>query len=263
MTDWIAALAELSAAGRAAVVVTVLRAEGSTPREAGAKMVVTSDASRGTIGGGHLEWKALEIARELLRTAAQVDGAPAPVVREFALGPSLGQCCGGAATLLFEPLLPARWDVAVFGAGHVGKATVKLLAELPCNVTWIDPREAEFPAPPPPNVRVVADDPVHAVADLRPGSDAVVMLHSHELDFRVAEAALRRGDLGYVGVIGSSTKRARFLARLADRGFGPEDLARLTCPIGVEGIRGKHPAIIAVAVTAQLLQSRGARHSPS
>jgi xanthine dehydrogenase accessory factor len=256
MTGWLAALAELSAAGRAAVVVTVLRAEGSTPREAGAKMVVTSDGARGTIGGGHLEWKALELARELLRTAVDADAAPPPVVREFALGPSLGQCCGGAATLLFEPLLPVRWDVAIFGAGHVGKATVKVLAELPCNVIWIDPREAEFPQAAPPGVRIVADDPVDAVADLRPGSDAVVMMHSHELDFRVAEAALRRRDLGYVGVIGSATKRARFLARLAERGFGAEDLARLTCPVGLPGIRGKHPAVIAIAVAAQLLQRR-------
>lgn len=258
MTEWVARLAELSAAGRAAVVVTVLRAEGSTPRDVGAKMVVWDGGALGSVGGGHLELQALQAARELLATDGP--GAPALVARDFALGPSLGQCCGGATTLLFERVAPPRWRVAVFGAGHVGKALVKLLADLPCRVSWIDPRAEEFPGALPAGVeRVVPELPEDAVADLPPGADAVVMTHSHQLDFQVVEALLRRADLGYVGLIGSGTKREKFLKRLAERGRPAEELARLTCPIGVTGIRGKLPAEIAIAVAAELLQRRPAR----
>lgn len=255
MTEWVETLARLAAAGQPAAVVTVVRALGSTPREPGAKMVVWGEGSSGTIGGGHLELEAIAVARRLLA----LDG-PALELREFALGPSLGQCCGGATTLLFERVAPPRWHVAVFGAGHVGKALVKLLADLPCRVTWIDGRPEAFPEALPAGVeRLVLEAPQDAVADLPPGADAVVMTHSHQLDYEVVEALLRRGDLGYLGLIGSRTKRERFLRRLAERGRRPEDLARLTCPIGVAGIHGKLPAEIALAVAAELLQRRGSR----
>jgi xanthine dehydrogenase accessory factor len=258
MTDWITTLARLSAEGCAAVMVTVLRAQGSTPREAGAKMIVWEAGSHGSVGGGHLELEALRIARELLAANEGGEGT-APVVRDFALGPSLGQCCGGATSLLFERVAPPGWRVAVFGAGHVGKALVKLLADLPCRVTWIDPRAEEFPDALPGRVeRVVPEQAEDAVVELPPGADAVVMTHSHQIDFQIVEALLRRPELGYVGLIGSRTKRERFLKRLVERGRAPEELARLTCPIGVPGIRGKLPAEIAVAVAAELLQRRGA-----
>jgi xanthine dehydrogenase accessory factor len=221
--------------------------------------VISADALHGTIGGGHLELAAVELARELLATARSDRAAAAPLVREFQLGPSLGQCCGGVAQLLFETILPVSWHVAVFGAGHVGKALVKLLADLPCRVAWVDAREAEFPEVIPGAVRrIVTDAPEDAVAELPAGSDVLVMTHSHQLDFQVVEAALRRGDLGYVGLIGSGTKRARFLSRLASRGRSEEEIARLTCPIGIPAVGGKHPAEIAIAVAAQLLQRRSA-----
>lgn len=259
MTGWVAALAELAAAERPAVLVTLLRVVGSTPREPGTKMVVAAEALYGTIGGGHLELTAVETARELLAAAARDGGAGGPLVRELQLGPTLGQCCGGVATLLFELVLPPPWQVAVFGAGHVGKALVRLLADLPCRVAWVDAREGEFPAALAARVRrVVTDAPEDAVAELPAGADVVVMTHSHALDFQLIEAALRRGDLGYVGLIGSRTKRARFVARLASRGRTEEEIARLTCPIGVPGVGGKHPAEIAIAVAAQLLQRRTA-----
>jgi xanthine dehydrogenase accessory factor len=257
MTEWLQALTELTAAGRPAVLVTILHVAGSTPREAGTKMVVSGNAIHGTIGGGHLELAAIELARELLAAASAEDVPAAPQVREFQLGPSLGQCCGGVAKLLFETLLPPSWHVALFGAGHVGKALVNLLADLPCRVAWIDAREGEFPEALPPRVRrIVTDAPEDAVADLPAGSDVLVMTHSHQLDFQVVEAALRRGDLAYVGLIGSRTKRARFLSRLASHGRSEQEIARLTCPIGVPGVGGKHPAEIAIAVAAQLLQLR-------
>ncbi|GEJ58916.1 xanthine dehydrogenase accessory protein XdhC [Anaeromyxobacter diazotrophicus] len=259
MTGWVAALAELAAAERPAALVTLLRVAGSTPREPGAKLVVTAEALHGTIGGGHLELTAVETARELLAAAARDPGAAGPLVRELQLGPTLGQCCGGVATLLFELVLPPPWQVAVFGAGHVGKALVKLLADLPCRVSWVDAREGEFPAALPASVRrVVTDAPEDALAALPAGADVVVMTHSHALDFQLVEAALRRGDLGYVGLIGSRTKRARFVSRLASRGRTEAELARLTCPIGLPGVGGKLPAEIALAAAAQLLQRRTA-----
>jgi xanthine dehydrogenase accessory factor len=250
---WLAALADAAASGTPAVIVTVLRVAGSTPREAGAKMVVTAQGAFGTVGGGNLEWKALELARELLAA----EGDPGPVLHEFALGPSLGQCCGGRATLLLERVAPPSWRVAVFGAGHVGKALVKVLAEAPCRVAWIDGRDDLFPAEVPPNVeRVVSDPADDAVGDLAPGGDVVVLTHDHSLDLRIAEAVLRRGDQRFLGVIGSETKAARFRARLSEKGLAPELVGRMTCPIGVEGIRAKHPGIIAIAIAAQLARGR-------
>jgi len=258
VTEWLSALSELEAAGRPAVLVTVLSAAGSTPREAGAKMVVSEDGLRGSVGGGNLELQAVEVARGLLAAVRAGGEGGAPLVKEFALGPSLGQCCGGGVSLLFETVVPVHWHVAVFGAGHVGKALVKLLGDLPCAVSWIDSREAEFPREVPPRVRrVVSDAPEDEVADLPEGADVVVMTHSHAVDQQVVEAALRRGTHGFLGLIGSRTKRARCVQRLEARGVPPEAIARLTCPIGVAGVHGKLPAEIAVAVAAQLLQRRG------
>ncbi len=260
MREWIAALAEASAAGRPAVLVTVLQVAGSTPREAGAKMLVTADAAGGSIGGGHLELEMVTQARELLARAAAGEDVTGPVVRELALGPSLGQCCGGRTSVLLEPVLPSRWQVAVFGAGHVGKALVKLLADLPCAVTWIDSRPEELPAAVPPSVRrVLSEAPADEVAELPVGADLVVMTHSHALDLEIVDAALRRGAHRDLGLIGSRTKRARLAQRLEARGRTPEQIARITCPIGVAGIEGKEPAVIAVAVAAELLQLESAR----
>jgi xanthine dehydrogenase accessory factor len=264
MTAWLEALAGLSSRGEAAVLVTVLRAAGSTPREAGAKMVVTAGETHGTIGGGRLELEATRTARGLLSAPSSGAGVT-PVSRDFGLGPSLGQCCGGAVTLLFEAILPPDWRIALFGAGHVGRALVRLLGDLSCRVEWFDPRPGEFPGALPGNVlAVVTDDPEGEVTDLPPGCDVVVFTHSHDLDQAIVAAALRRSDLGYLGLIGSGTKRARFEARLRERGFSAEDLARIVCPIGLPGVGGKGPAEIAIAVAAQLLQlRRPARSAPS
>lgn len=253
MTDWIETLARLKARREAAVLVTVVSASGSTPREAGCKMVVTADALHGTIGGGHLEFRALEIARTLLADPAL--GTAGPMIREFPLGPALGQCCGGAASLLFEPVLPPGLEVVIFGAGHVGRALAHVLGTLPCRILWIDPRSGEFPDAVPGNVEVrVSALPVHEVETLPAGSQLVIMTHSHQLDLDLVDAALHRVDFASVGLIGSMTKRARFVKRLALRGHGPDAIRRLLCPIGIAGAGGKHPAEIAIAVAAQILQ---------
>lgn len=327
MRSWLRTLDRLARAGTPAVLVTVASGKGSVPREAGTKMLVWRDGFADTIGGGHLEFKALEIARDMLAAPGT------PHVRRFALGASLGQCCGGAATLLFEPVVgrPAwldalldrdatgtpyvvataerggaklvvteadvtgegsaavveqaraclgaeaarlvaidgeRWlldpsqrpelHVVLFGAGHVGRAIARILGTLPCSVVWVDGRDHEFPAEVAPNVRVEATDtPLAEVGAAPAGSCFLVMTHSHTLDFELGEAILARGDFRYFGLIGSRAKRRSFEQRLARRGVDAGRLARMTCPIGVPGISGKEPEVIAVAVAAQLLQRRG------
>lgn len=246
-TDWLGALASARDAGDACVLVTVAEAQGSTPRASGTKMVVLAERFVGTIGGGNLEFKALEIARRMLS-----EGRAQSELREFPLGPAMGQCCGGHASLLFEPILPEADTVLLFGAGHVGKALVSVLADLPFRVRWIDEREGEFPADVPANVQVhISDRPVELVESAPEGAFYLVTTHSHALDFRVTEAVLRRGDSAYAGLIGSKTKRARFEKGFRKLGI---DHGRLVCPMGIEGIAGKHPKTIAVAVVAQLLQ---------
>jgi len=247
-------------AGRAAIVVEVVDCKGSVPRRTGTRMLVAADAVVGTIGGGHLELQAIEQARSLL---GRRDAGPHE--REIALGPTLGQCCGGVLRLRWQPLsrdLPAAWaapvarfDLQLYGAGHVGRAIVRLLEGIDCRVQWIDERDTEFPAAASPaHIERVCVEPVEAEVALAPaGGCFLVLTHSHDLDLRITEAILRRGDFGYLGLIGSATKRARFVHRFEQRGIAADVLARLTCPIGVPGIVGKEPEVIAVAVVAQLL----------
>lgn len=251
-----------------AVLVTVQGHRGSVPREAGAWMAVFADKIYGTIGGGHVEWQAMAEARSRLQ-----GGAGEAVVR-YALGPSLGQCCGGemhlcyervsAATLAqlqqrFEAEISLRPQVALFGGGHVGAALVRILGSLPLQVRWIDSRDEIFPAQVPQNVACEQSDPVQAaVQTLAAGTHVLIMSFSHAEDLDVVAACLSRqlaqADLGFLGLIGSQTKWATFRHRLEARGFGAQALSQVTCPIGLPGIAGKDPEVIAVAVAAQLLQ---------
>jgi xanthine dehydrogenase accessory factor len=256
MAAWLDALAAAERDNQPAVLVTVLAAKGSTPREAGAKMVVSADGLAGTIGGGNLEFQCEAAARSLLAA-----GAEGPSTQDFPLGPALGQCCGGHVTVLFEVLRPPKLQIGLFGAGHVGKALVKVLADLPCRVSWVDPRPEALPANLPPNVMPVrTTQPVQTVAALPPGSLVLVMTHDHQLDFEIVSAALQRPDLLAVGLIGSDTKRARFLSRLARLGIATD---RLICPIGLAWIEGKEPAVVAVSVAAQILQMQPRIHQRS
>ena len=254
---------------RHAVVVEVVAARGSVPRGQGTRMLVAADATAGTIGGGHLELKAIDAARAMLER-----GDSARHEQHFALGPSLGQCCGGAVTLSFAPLDAAalqRWPASqplfhlqLHGAGHVGRAIATALAALDCEVDWFDQRDEEFPAattlgsPWPAHIRRVSVDTVEAeVRSAPPGAFYLVLTHEHALDLRIAEAILRRGDFGFFGLIGSRTKRAKFRHRLEERGIAVETIARMTCPIGLPGIAGKEPEVIAAGVVAQLLVEQG------
>ena len=249
-----------------AVLVRVESTQGSVPRERGAWMGVFAAGVVGTIGGGHLEFQAIDSAR------ARLVAPPAPsTVQRYALGPSLGQCCGGVVHLRYEslsaadvPVLGERLraqlqPVALFGGGHVGAALVRVLATLPYALTWIDSRDGIFPESVPGTVRCEHSDPVQAaVRDLAPGTRVLIMSFSHAEDLDIVAACLQRlraqDDLPYVGLIGSKTKWATFRHRLVQRGFTEAELARVTCPIGVPGITGKEPEVIAVAVAAQLLQ---------
>lgn len=267
-----------------AVLVRVASTQGSVPREAGTWMAVFADALVGTIGGGHLEYEAIARARAQLRgegvqgkeakDAKEVVSPEAPV--RFALGPALGQCCGGVVHLRFERVgardVPALAQgladelagrlvpVALFGGGHVGHALVRVLAPLPFRLTWIDSRDEVFPDEVPERVVCEYSGPVQAaVPGLAPQSRVLIMSFSHAEDLDVVAACLKRqrekADLPFIGLIGSQTKWAVFRHRLEARGFTPAELARVTCPIGVPGISGKEPEVIAVAVAAQLLQT--------
>lgn len=249
----------------AAVWVTVDATRGSVPRDTHAWMAVFADAVVGTIGGGQVEFLAIGEAR---RRLAGRGGEP---VLRYALGPSLGQCCGGVMYLRFEsvhaadlPVLRRRVagrqvPLALFGGGHVGRALIEVLGRLPFAVTWIDSRDEIFPDALPHNVVCEHSDPVQqAVVGLPPLTRVLVMSFSHAEDLDVVAACLTRqrqaGDLRYIGLIGSKTKWASFRHRLRERGFPDRELDAVTSPIGVPGVLGKEPEVIAVAVAAQLLQ---------
>ena len=279
--------AQWLAAGRPALVVRVHAIRGSTPREAGVRMLVgggelsgQSGEVMGTIGGGHLEWQAIDLARKALAEARSANKPPAAWQQTFALGPTLGQCCGGSVDLAFEPLtdailqawtLPApRFHLELHGAGHVGQAIARLLADIDCTVRWIDERAddaetcgADAPGLPtpqalaalPPHIQFVSTEQAEAeVADAPPGACHLVLTHRHDLDLRIIHAVLQRGDFAFAGLIGSQTKRAKFLHRLQAMGVSDDAIARLTCPIGLPELPGKEPAVIAISVVAQLLQ---------
>jgi len=352
--DWPARALALLEGGEPAALITILAAEGSTPREAGTRMIVTPSAAIGTIGGGNLEHQAIRQARALL-THAPGDWR----VQDYPLGPLLAQCCGGRVRLLLEhltaedrgwlqatrqgptrletvfgegrllrfpsplvgeggafsrseredeglrrplgpelaadaeppaqplippglrpgaPLLPQGEKVSargpfpqpgdrfvehirqlhetvlLFGAGHVGQALAKALGALPFGLSWLDSR------PEAAEVRGVAlateNDLVAQAAMADADSRILIMTHDHGLDYRLTAAALS-SSAGFVGLIGSKTKKARFISRLRRDGFDEAARARLVCPIGLPGVIGKEPEVIAIAVAAQLLTLRG------
>jgi xanthine dehydrogenase accessory factor len=263
MTSGVAhALRQVLAAGEPAVIVCVDRAQGSTPRDEDAAMLVTAHDIAGTIGGGRLEWIAIARARDMLREDVARD------VLDVPLGPAVGQCCGGHVRLALaraeEPTLAdleareaaerSGWPpVLLFGAGHVGRALAVALDPLPLNVTIVETR-GDYLARLPARMRLM--ESADAPADVRAataGSAIVAMTHSHQLDYAITEAALLRGDAAYVGMIGSMTKRARFARWFAARGGDPARLANLVCPIGGQGVRDKRPAVIATFVAAEVL----------
>jgi xanthine dehydrogenase accessory factor len=335
MSEWIPALLEKLAAGTPVVRMAVATVRGSAPREPGATMLFWIDEQQrtrsfGTIGGGHLEARAMEIAAHLLDPAAARRR-----VERFTLGATLGQCCGGVVELYWERyddlamaqvlatadaspdaeqwrycamdasgrewllnalqladaglplpnfsghagllrqgetryfaerLADERTPLWLYGAGHVGRALVQVMAGLPFRITWVDSRpemfdEATALIPENPTVLRLADDPVAEAAKAPAGAWHLVMTHSHDLDLRICEELLQANRFEFLGLIGSRTKEARFRKWLLQKGCSPAAVERMVCPIGIAGIDAKLPSAIAVSVAAQLLQRREAAAS--
>ena len=244
----------------AKVLVEVASVRGSAPREEGAFMLVSADAIAGTIGGGQLEYMAIDHARRIL------SGKASDVALSVPLGPEIGQCCGGRVEIAFRPVDDAlRAELAerlkreterqpavhVFGAGHVGHAIAAALSLLPLNVTMVESRAHELAGLPGNVTARVAAMPESVVASIPAGSAVLILTHDHALDFLIAAEALKRADLAYIGMIGSATKRATFASWLK-REAPAADIARLTLPVGGP-LKDKRPAVIAALTAAEIM----------
>ncbi|RFU85543.1 xanthine dehydrogenase accessory protein XdhC [Streptomyces triticagri] len=261
---WVTAVGRLRARREAGVLVTVATVRGHAPRRAGAKLVVGPTEAWGSIGGGNIEAVAIDRARELIGTPGQE-----PELMEFALNDKVTnrhgvQCCGGAVTVLLEPL-PVVPALAIFGMGHVGLELARIMARHNLDLHLVDTRPDMLADE---RLAVLSDAaaqihvhhqpllPEEVLEELAPGTHVLIMTHDHAEDAALADAALRTPGLGSIGLIGSSAKWARFRHRLATEG-GHDDAAisRIKTPIGMPEISGKEPATIAVSVAADLLQT--------
>jgi len=248
-TSWTTRLETLNQGGQACVLVTVFATKGSTPRAIGSKMLVSEQQSYYSIGGGHLEYQAIQLAREML--SANNNQA---FIKSFSLGASLGQCCGGQVEILFEAFSPPVHNLVIFGAGHIANALVPILQQLPCRTHWLDSRAELFPDSIAANCqKIVSTDLVASVERLPENSYILIMTHNHQLDQQLCEAILRRGQYSFVGLIGSATKWKKFKLRLARNGFSQQQINNICCPIGIPGIKGKLPMEIAVTISAQFI----------
>jgi xanthine dehydrogenase accessory protein XdhC len=260
--EWMKAVQRLREQRRPGVLVTLASVRGHSPREAGAKMVVSGENAWATVGGGNLEAVAVERARAMLAA-----GAAEPETVEVSLSDKAPyqhgvQCCGGEVTLLLEPL-PVVPSVAIFGMGHVGLELARILARHDLELHLVDSRTDQLG----PDRLGVLDDavagvhihhvpvlPELVVGELPPGTHMLVMTHDHAEDAALCDAALRNEQLATIGLIGSRAKWSRFGRKLADEGHSSEAIARITTPIGLPNLPGKEPTTIAVSVAAWLLQ---------
>jgi xanthine dehydrogenase accessory factor len=263
MNGWLEALNGCMGRGEACVIVTVASVRGHAPRAAGAKMIVSSQTISGSVGGGNLEEVAIRKSRTMLEARTQTAETLELTLTERAPAEFGVQCCGGEVTLLLEPVQPELTQIALFGMGHVGLALARILCRLPFELLLCDSRPemleptriAELSSAA--NVRTFSFDhpsPEFVFAELRAGAFVFILTHDHREDITILETALHRPDLAYVGLIGSSAKWSRFQVQLQARGFTNADFARVTTPIGVAGVRGKHPEVIAIAAAAQILE---------
>lgn len=266
-TGWLAGLTHLSAAGTRAVLATIVTVRGHSPRDVGAKMAVSAETTYGSIGGGNMEATVIDSAREMLTQHERANG-DYPHVRtlEFGLNEHARnhhgtQCCGGVVEVLLEHV-PAPPVIAVFGLGHVGEEIARILSRHDANVHLTDTR-ADILSPQtiegltsghanvalhnPPAPEIVLDA-------LPPGAHVLILTHDHAEDLTLCDAALRHGRLGSIGVIGSRAKWLRFRKKLLELGHGEAAVETIHSPIGVQDITGKHPAVIAVSVAADLLR---------
>lgn len=332
MIEWIEQFRQAYKSQQPFILITVAKTGGSTPREAGSKMMVSNAESWGTIGGGNLEYQACQNARKLLHNKTSGH------IQRYSLGTSLGQCCGGYVEILFElvtqddddfsqwqvimssnqavvrlvnlddpkypfqahskPALtdhpqqnalirfaknmfhnrqitalqdfqisgkqtsyyiewikPTDFNIVVFGGGHVGQSVMHILSTLDCNLTWIENRPDQFIQKDSPAINyMVTESPENEVCNLAPGSYYLVLTHDHALDYRITQAILDRDDFVYFGLIGSQTKRKKFEHRLIQQGVKKQKLNTMNCPVGIDVIEGKSPAVVALSICAELQQ---------
>jgi len=245
-----------------AILIEVTATKGSAPRDTGTFMLVSMTDIWGTIGGGNLEFAAIDSARDMLSA-----GKSSQTMR-ITLGPDSGQCCGGVVDLALSVAdaaaasrLKVRLnqeklafpDVYLFGAGHVGRAVVVALKPLPLHIVVVETRREELDGLDPDAETRLAAMPESLVRDVRPGGAVVILTHDHALDFLIGAEALRRDDLGYVGMIGSKTKRGVFSNWLVREGYDHDMIDGLVLPIGGKKLRDKRPEVIAALVAAELL----------
>ena len=244
------------------VIVDVAAVKGSAPRDEGTFMLVAPTETHGTIGGGQLEYVAIENARKLL------GGAGGEAMLDIPLGPEIGQCCGGRVELTFtfadeaarqaldrrlaeeERQRPQVW---IFGAGHVGRALAEALTLLPLSVFVVEARQSELAQLTSEVHHRLAAMPESLVAGIPPGSAVVIVTHDHALDFMIGQEALARTDLAYIGMVGSRSKRGSFLHYLEEQGVDRGQADRLVLPIGGTAVDDKRPAVIAAMTAAEVL----------
>ena len=246
------AFAALQSSGAPFCTVTLVDSLGSAPADRGAKMLVTrAGLIAGTIGGGKIEARALSRAKAMLDAAT-----PEPQFEQWNLRTDLGMTCGGLVRLFFEPFNIARWPIAIFGAGHVAQALVRVLLPLDCALTCYDTR-AEWlnRLPDDPKLRPVHSEDLAAhVTDLPAHTFIALMTMGHATDLPVLRQLLPR-PFPYIGVIGSKSKAGALRNTLLKEGFSPEECARFFCPMGLT-LGSNHTHEIAISIAAQMLQTR-------
>lgn len=248
LLNWSAAIQHCQQRGSGYVIATIINTQGSTPRDGGSKMVITTDATYDTIGGGQLEFLLVQQARELL-----VQNKTCQILKPIPLAAEAAQCCGGNVTVMLEAFAACSWQIALFGAGHVCQSLVTILAGLPCQVRVIDNRPELMANNLPANCRYeFYVDPAEAIAQLPDDAWVIIFTHDHALDFALCKTLLSDQRWAYVGMIGSQTKALRFRKRLADAGFVAQAIETIHSPIGLPDVKGKLPMEVAVSIAAQL-----------
>lgn len=252
--NWTQAIAECQTQHIPWVLVTVIEAYGSTPREQGCKMVVSSKLTYDTIGGGQLEFAITARARELI-----AEGVNQQVVEDFPLSARAGQCCGGRVKVLLECFVQHQQHLHLFGAGHVAQSLIPILAQMNLHIHWVDSREqmrdaqatgAEFAS-----VQTYQyTSMVEHISQMQADAMAIILTHEHSLDYQLVEALLDRKDCHYIGMIGSEIKARRFRQRLKEASFSSQEIAQLISPIGLLDVPGKKPIEVAVSIAAQVIQ---------
>lgn len=248
--DLVRRTAQLADEATPLVVVTLVETTGSTPADAGAKMLVTAAGlDSGTVGGGRVEAKAIQHAQGLLSGGSGCESV------DWSLKADIGMTCGGRVRLFFEPIGVANWPIVVFGAGHVTQALARLLVALPCQLTCIDPRGDWLARLPEGVRRIEAADPPAEIERLPDEAFVLCMTRGHHSDLPVLERLMKAGrEFPYLGVIGSRAKAAVLRKELTEAGV-PAERQRFHCPIGLP-LGSNHPAEIAVSIAAQLMAVR-------